>query len=150
MASRRLIPPAYFHVRQARRPQRIFNQRCAMHHCVAMVRAAIFSGIRTPFAMEPAMTTETRDTRIQSISTMEQLRCWLATNRVHGLSAGQPAVRCIEATSLADGSATSLEVPTDLFRALAPEMVWMHEVDTLPGGILLALRSQLENTSPAF
>lgn len=96
------------------------------------------------------MTTEIRDDQTESIRTTEQLRRWLASNRVHGLSAGQAAVRWIEATSLADGSATSLEVPTDLFHALAPEMVWMHEVDTLPGGILLALRSQLENNSPAF
>ncbi|HEX3498369.1 MAG TPA: hypothetical protein VHT04_03510 [Stellaceae bacterium] len=96
------------------------------------------------------MTTETRDTQIESIRTAAQLRRWLATNRVHGLSAGRSDVRWIEATSLADGSATSLEVPTDLFRALDAEMVWMHEVDTLPGGILLALRSQLENTSHAF
>ena len=54
------------------------------------------------------------------------------------------------AKALVDGRPTSLEVPTDLFRSLDAEMVWMHEVDTLPGGILLALRSQLESAPTAF
>lgn len=79
-----------------------------------------------------------------TIRTASELREWLSANRVHGLSAGRSDVRGIEATSLTDGTATSLEVATDLFRALDAEMVWMHEVDTLPGGILLALRSQLD------
>jgi hypothetical protein len=96
------------------------------------------------------MTTDSRDIQMESIRTTEQLRSWLATNRVHGLSAGRSDVRWIEATSLVDGRPTSLEVPTDLFRALDAEMVWMHEVDTLPDGILLVLRSQLENTPSAF
>jgi len=95
------------------------------------------------------MTMETRDDQTGSIRTAEQLRRWLTTNRVHGLSAGRSDVRWIEATSL-DGSATSLEVPTDLFRALESEIVWMHEVDTLPGGTLLALRSQLPNGPAGF
>lgn len=82
-----------------------------------------------------------------AIRTAGELREWLSIHRVHGLSAGCSGIRRIEATSLADGSATSLDVPTDLFRALAGEMVWMHEVDTLPGGILLALRSQLDAVS---
>jgi hypothetical protein len=100
--------------------------------------------------MEPAMTTDTDNLETSGIRTTEQLRQWLAANRVHGLSAGNADVRWIEATSLIDGSATSLEVPTDLFRALDSEIVWMHEVDSLPGGILLALRSQLSNASAAF
>jgi hypothetical protein len=108
------------------------------------------SNIGTPFIREPAMTTDSRDIQMESIRTTEQLRTWLATNRVHGLSAGRSDVRWIEATSLVDGRPTSLEVPTDLFRALDAEMVWMHEVDTLPDGILLALRSQLENAPSAF
>jgi hypothetical protein len=107
------------------------------------------SGIRTYFAMERAMSMEVRDGQTDGIRTAEQLRRWLATNRVYGLSAGRSDVRWIEATSL-DGSAISLEVPTDLFRALESEIVWMHEVDTLPGGILLALRSQQTNASAAF
>ena len=93
------------------------------------------------------MTTDTRAIPTSSIETAEELRRWLAANRVHGLSAGRSDVRWIEATSLEDGSVTSLEVPTDLFRALDSEMVWMHEVDTLPGGILLALRSQLDGAA---
>jgi hypothetical protein len=100
--------------------------------------------------MEPAMTTDTQDFQTSGIRTTEQLRQWLAANRVHGLSAGNADVRWIEATSLIDGSTTSLEVPTDVFRALDSEIVWMHEVDSLPGGILLALRSQLSNVSAAF
>jgi len=95
------------------------------------------------------MTMETRDGQTDGIRTADQLRRWLATNRVYGLSAGRSDVRWIEATSL-DGSAISLEVPTDLFRALESEIVWMHEVDTLPNGILLALRSQQPNASAAF
>lgn len=96
------------------------------------------------------MTTDTQDFQTSGIRTTEQLRQWLAANRVHGLSAGNADVRWIEATSLIDGSTTSLEVPTDVFRALDSEIVWMHEVDSLPGGILLALRSQLSNVSAAF
>jgi hypothetical protein len=110
------------------------------------------------FAMEPAMTmainsasTLTAPAAIAgqsgeaaTIRTASELRDWLCANHVHGLSAGRSEVRGIEATSATDGTVTSLEVPTDLFRALAPEMVWMHEVDTLPGGVLLALRSQLD------
>jgi hypothetical protein len=107
------------------------------------------STIRTHFAMERAMSMEIRNDQTDGIRTAEQLRRWLTTNRVYGLSAGRSDVRWIEATSL-DGSATSLEVPTDLFRALESEIVWMHEVDTLPGGILLALRSQLPNAPAAF
>ena len=95
------------------------------------------------------MSTDTRDGQTEVIHTAEQLRQWLAANRVHGLSANRPDMRSIEATSLADGSETSIEVPVDLFRALDTEMVWMHEVDTLPGGILLALRSQLDG-APGF
>jgi hypothetical protein len=120
-----------------------------MHHCVASSDAAIFQH-RDAFVMEPVMTIDTRDFRTSAIRTAAQLRQWLAANRVHGLSAGNADVRWIEATSLIDGSATSLEVPTDLFRALDSEIVWMHEVDSLPGGILLALRSQLPNASAAF
>src|SRR5437763_17198385 len=119
-----------------------------MHHCVASSDAAIFRR-QDAFAMEPVMTTDTQDFQTTA-RTAEQLRQWLAANRVHGLSAGNADVRWIEATSLIDGSATSLEVPTDLFRALDSEIVWMHEVDTLPGGILLALRSQLPDAAPAF
>jgi len=105
--------------------------------------------------MEPVMTTDTQPTNIGEnqtggIRTTEQLRQWLVANRVHGLSAGHAEVRWIEATSLVDGSVTSLEVPTDLFRALDSEIVWMHEVDMLEDGILLALRSQLENAVPAL
>ena len=85
----------------------------------------------------------------ETAHTTDQLRRWLEANRVHGLSIGQPDLRSIEATSMADGSPTSLEVPADLFRALDPEMVWMHEVEGLPDGILLALRSQLYNASTA-
>jgi hypothetical protein len=95
------------------------------------------------------MTTDNRASQIAMIDTADQLREWLSINRVHGLSAGRFDVRCIEATSLVDGSATSLEVPIALFRALDAEMVWMHEVDNLPSGILLALRSQLENMGQA-
>jgi hypothetical protein len=40
-------------------------------------------------------------------------------------------------------------VPTDVFRALDSEIVWMHEIDTLPEGILLALRSQVDDMVPA-
>jgi hypothetical protein len=120
-----------------------------MHHCVASGDAPIFRH-QDAFAMEPAMTTDTQDFQTTAIRTAEQLRQWLAANRVHGLSAGNADVRWIEATSLIDGSATSLEVPTDLFRALDSEIVWMHEVDTLPGGILLALRSQLPNAAAAL
>src|SRR5438270_11400840 len=120
-----------------------------MHHCVASGDAPIFRH-QDAFAMEPAMTTDTQDFQTTAIRTAEPLRQWLAANRVHGLSAGNADVRWIEATSLIDGSATSLEVPTDLFRALDSEIVWMHEVDTLPGGILLALRSQLPNAAAAF
>ena len=94
------------------------------------------------------MSMEIRDGQTDGIRTAEQLRRWLATNRVYGLSAGRSDVRWIEATSL-DGSAISLEVPTHLFRALDSEIVWMHEVDTLPEGILLALRSQVDDTVPA-
>jgi len=118
-----------------------------MDHSVATASAAMLSADRTPFEMEPAMTTDTRAIPTSSIETAEELRRWLAANRVHGLSAGRSDVRWIEATSLEDGSVTSLEVPTDLFRALDSEMVWMHEVDTLPGGILLALRSQLDGAA---
>lgn len=96
------------------------------------------------------MTIDTRQLPSLGIRTAEQLRQWLAANRVHGLSAGHADVRWIEATSAADGHATSLEVPTDLFRALDSEIVWMHEVDSLPAGILLALRSQLPNAPAAF
>jgi hypothetical protein len=85
-----------------------------------------------------------------AIRTASELREWISANRVHGLSAGRSDVRGIEATSLADGTATSLEVATDLFRALDAEMVWMHEADTLPAGILLALRSQLDAMPSAF
>jgi hypothetical protein len=97
------------------------------------------------FARETAMSTHTRHGQTEPVRTAEQLRQWLAANRVYGLSAGQPDIRWIEATSLADGSPTSIEVPADLLRALDSEMVWMDEVDTLPDGILLALRSQLGN-----
>jgi hypothetical protein len=107
------------------------------------------AGIRTPFVMEPVMTTDTQEFQTSGIRTTEQLRQWLAANRVHGLSAGNADVRWIEATSLVDGSATSLEVPTDVFRALDSEIVWMHEIDTLPEGILLALRSQVDDMVPA-
>ena len=93
------------------------------------------------------MSTHTRPSQMETVRTAEQLRQWLSVNRVHGLSAGQPDIRSIEATSLADGTPTSIEVPADLFRALDAEMVWMHEVDSLPDGILLALRSQLHNAS---
>jgi hypothetical protein len=91
------------------------------------------------------MMTDLRDDQISEIRTADELRQWLSINRVHGLSAGHCDVRSFEATSLIDGSTTSLEVPTNLFRALEAEMVWMHECDTLPAGILLALRSQFED-----
>ncbi len=88
--------------------------------------------------------TDPRAGQVSEIRTADELRQWLSANRVHGLSAGHCDKRSIEATSLIDGSATSLDVPTDLFRALEAEMVWMHESDTIPAGILLALRSQLD------
>jgi hypothetical protein len=91
------------------------------------------------------MSTHIRHGQTETVRTAEQLRQWLAANRVYGLSAGQPDIRSIEATSLADGTPTTIEVPADLLRALDPEMVWMHEVDTLPDGTLLALRSQVGN-----
>jgi hypothetical protein len=93
-------------------------------------------------AAPPAIAGQSGEAAI--IRTAGELREWLSANHVHGLSAGRSEVRGIEATSATDGTVTSLEVPTDLFRALAPEMVWMHAVDTLPVGVLLALRSQLD------
>ncbi len=60
------------------------------------------------------MMTDPRAGQISEIRTADELRQWLSANRVHGLSAGHCDKRSIEATSLIDGSATSLDVPTDL------------------------------------
>jgi hypothetical protein len=119
--------------------------RSEMDHCVATICRATFSPLERTFARERAMSTQMRQTQTETVRTAEQLRQWLEANRVYGLSAGQPDIRSIEATSLTDGTPTSIEVPAELLRALDAEMVWMQDVDTLPDGTLLALRSQLGN-----
>lgn len=63
------------------------------------------------------------------LTTVEQLRAWIDTHRVHYLNAERASTRTLKGSRRSNDRAGTARVSAKVFHSLDAEIVWMHDHD---------------------